>query len=252
MVPTRNTEELELMRKSGKITAMVLKKVIEAVVPGVTLKQLDQLADEEFSRFGAGASFKTVPDYHWATCMNINDEVVHGIPRDIAVKEGDVLTIDLGAMYKGWHTDTAWTVVVGGKPTAEQAKFLEAGEQSMWKGIAQCREGKRLGDVGAAMQKVIEDAGYSVVRSLVGHGIGRSGHEEPEVPGYGKEGTGMKLKAGMTLAIEIIYNAGKPDVYTLDDGWTIASDDGSISGCFEMTVVVGKKHPEVLTNWKTL
>ncbi len=250
MVSTRNPQELELMRKSGKITAQVLKKVIEAVRPGITLNELDQMADDELTRLGASASFKTVPGYHFATCLNVNDEVVHGLPRNIQVQAGDVLKIDLGAMYKGWHTDTAWTVVVGGEATPEQSKFLAVGEEAMWKGIAQAREGRRVGDIGFAMQSVVEGAGYSVVRSLVGHGIGRSGHEDPEIPGYGKPDTGMKLKAGMTLAIEIIYNAGHWEVHTKDDNWTIASDDGSISGLFEMTVIVGKKTPEVITDWR--
>ncbi len=248
MVQTRTPDELQLMRKSGQITAKALKYAIQMVSPGMTMRDLDLLVEGEIQRLGGESSFKTVPDYHWTTCLNVNDEVVHGIPRDIKLQKGDVLKIDLGAMYKGWHTDTAWTVVVGDEPTEEQEKFLKAGEEAMWKGVAQAREGKRIGDIGHAMQSVIEGAGYSVVRSLIGHGIGRSGHEEPEIPGYGKPDTGMKLKAGMTLAIEAIYAAGKHQVYTMDDGWTIATEDGSMAGCFEMTVIVGKKGPEIITD----
>lgn len=246
MVPIRNLQELELMRKSGKITALALKKTIESVRAGATLIELEQIAEDEIKRLGGESSFKTVPGYKWTTCMNINDEVVHGIPRDIELKEGDVLKIDLGAVYKGWHTDTAWTVIVGKEPD----KFLAVGEESMWKGITQAREGKRIGDIASAMQTVIEGSGYSVVRSLVGHGVGRSAHEGPEIPGYGKPGTGIKLKAGMTLAIEIIYTAGDHQVYTKDDNWTIATEDGSLAGLFEMTVIVGRKSPEVITDWR--
>lgn len=254
-VPIRNLQELELMRKSGGITALALRKVIESVKPGVSLLELEDIAEKEMRRLGAEASFKTVPGYRWATCLTVNDEVVHGIPRDIKLAEGDILGIDLGAVYKGWHTDVSWSVLVRGQGTVdsgpqEKIKFLKSGEKALWEAVSQAREGKRLGDISAAIQEEIEGAGYSVVKSYIGHGVGRSPHEEPEIHGVGEKGTGLRLKVGMTLAIEVIYTAGSDKVEISDDGWTVKSADGSLGGLFEMTVIVGKKQAEVITDWR--
>ena len=250
----RKSSQIGLMRKSGAITAAALKAVIGAVKPGITLIELDKVAEEEILRLGGQISFKTVPGYHWATCVTINNEVVHGIPRPIELKVGDIFSVDVGAVYNGWHTDAAWSVIVGegGKveEISEKKKFLMAGEEAMWQGINQARSGNRIGDIGAAMQKVVEGAGYSVVRSLVGHGIGRKLHEDPEVPGFGKSGKGLPLKKDMTIAIEAIYNRGTHEVILEKDGWTISSKDGSWGGLFEMTVVVGDEEAEVLTDWR--
>lgn len=256
----RSNPQLDLMRKSGEITAKALKAVLEAAKPGVTLKQLDELAEAEIRKLGATPGFMTVPGYSWTTCMNLNNEVVHGIPREIALKEGDIFSCDIGAMYQGWHTDAAWTVIVGheagvkGQEKDEnlesKLRFLKAGEEAMWQGIAQARSGNRIGDIGAAMQKVVEGAGYSVVRSLVGHGIGKKLHEDPEVPGFGKPGRGLPLKKNMTIAIEAIYNQGSPDVILDNDGWTILSKDGSLGGLFEMTLIIKDDEAEVLTDWR--
>lgn len=242
-VKIRSEKELNLMRKSGEISAAALKKVIESAREGVTLIELDKLAEQEITRLGGESSFKTEPGYKWATCLTVNEEVVHGIPRDIKLKTGDILGIDVGAIYKGWHTDTAWSIVVD----KEQNQFLKVGEQALWEGIEQAREGNRIGDIAAAIQSRVEGSGYSIVRSLIGHGVGEKLHEEPEVPGYGTKGTGLMLKAGMTLAVEVIYTAGNGKVELAKDGWTFVSIDGSTAGLFEMSIIVGKERAEVLT-----
>lgn len=246
----RSKSQIELMRRSGSVTAKALKAVLEAVKPGVSLLELEDVAMKKIISLGTSPSFKTVPGYSWATCLTINNEVVHGIPRPIVLKEGDLFSVDIGAVLDGWHTDAAWSVIVGKGKDAEKEKFLKAGEQALWQGIAQARSGNRIGDIGASMQKVVEGAGYSVVRSLVGHGIGRKLHEDPEVPGFGKAGKGLPLKNGMTIAIEAIYNKGGYEVVLEKDGWTISTKDGSWGGLFEMSVVVGNEEAEVLTDWR--
>jgi methionyl aminopeptidase len=246
----RSKGELELMRRSGEITAKALKAVLKAVKPGITLIELDKIAEAEIRGLGAQPSFMTVPGYSWTTCLTVNNEVVHGIPRDIILKGGDLFSCDIGAVLNGWHTDAAWSVIVSGERDSAKEKFLRAGEEAMWQGIAQARSGSRIGDIGAAMQKVVEGAGYSVVRSLVGHGIGRKLHEDPEVPGFGKAGKGLPLKKDMTIAIEAIYNQGSADVVLDPDGWTISTKDGSWGGLFEMTLIVGGEEAEVLTDWR--
>lgn len=247
-IKPRNKYELDLMRKSGQITAKALKKTLSAVKPGVNLLDLEKIATEEILKNGGQSSFMSVPGYKWTTCLTVNEEVVHGIPRDIVLKKGDILSIDLGAVYKGWHTDAAWSVVVGGGNTP----FLVAGEKALWDGIDQAVAGKRIGDISYAIQSNVEGGGYEVVRTLVGHGVGRELHEEPEVPGFGRKGTGMKLLKDMTIAIEAIYTESTPDVILAPDGWTISSSDGSMGGLFEMSVIVGDKTAEVLTDWRNI
>ncbi len=241
----RNSRELDLMRKSGQITAIALKKAIEKIKIGVTALELEKEIETEIKRLGGELSFPTVSGYKWASCITFNEQVVHGIPTDRRIKEGDIVSIDLGTLYKGWHTDAAWTIEVNNKKN----EFLETGEKALWKAIAKATEGNRIGDISAAIQQEIEGAGYSVVRSLVGHGVGKTLHEEPEIPGVGIAGKGMELKKGMTLAIEVIYIMGQKDVILDNDGWTVKSADGSISGLFEMTLAVGKEEPEVLTKF---
>lgn len=254
-VQVRSEKELELMRESGKITALALKKVVGSAQPGVSLTDLDRIAREEIERLGGKSSFMTVPGYSWTTCLTVNDEVVHGIPRDIKLAEGDIVGIDLGAVFKGWHTDAAWSVLVRGQGSGDseqgrKIKFLEVGEKALWQAISQAKEGKRLGDISAAIQETVEGAGYSVVKSYIGHGVGRSPHEEPEIHGVGEKGTGLRLKKGMTLAIEVIYTAGDDRVEVSGDGWTVVTSDGSLGGLFEMTVVVGEKQAEIITDWR--
>jgi methionyl aminopeptidase len=260
MIAPRKPEELKLMRKSGEMSAHALKNVLKAVKSGVSLEELEAVVAETIEEMGGTASFKTVPGYHWYSCININEEVVHGIPRDIRLKKGDKVSIDLGALYKGWCTDTAWSVIVEDGEESEisdeeiirRKKFLAVGEEAMWAGIKNAVAGKRIGDISEAMQKTIEGAGFEVVRSLVGHGIGKELHEAPEVPGFGKAGTGMVLQEGNTIAIEAIYTESTREVVLAPDGWTIASADGSLGGLFEMTVIVGKDRAEVITDWRKI
>lgn len=251
MVKIRRELELALMRKSGKITARVLKKVLQNIKVGVSCLELDELAEQEIKKYKGEPSFKSVQGFDFTICITINEQVVHGIPTERKIQAGDVVSIDLGTLYKGWHSDAAWTVVVKNK-SSEIRKFLKIGEEALWNGVSKVVDENKIGDIGAAIQEKIEGAGYSVVRSLVGHGVGKALHEEPEVPGYGQIGTGLKLKKGMTLAIEVIYTKGKPEVVLEQDGWTVSTKDGTLSGLFEMTVVVEKDRPEVLTDWRSI
>ncbi len=244
-----NRYELSLMRKSGQIAASALKKALDAVSVGVSGLDLDKIARDEIYRLGGDLSYKSVPGYQFATCITINEQVVHGIPTDRKLKRGDLVSVDLAVEYRGWHTDCAWSVLVDGGKIEDgrwKMEFLKIGEEALWDGIAQAVEGGRVGDISSAIQAKVEGAGYCVVRALVGHGIGKSLHEEPEIPGYGSKGTGAFLKKGLALAIEVIYAAGGYEVVLEDDGWTFATADQSLGGLFEMTVLVGKK-TEVLT-----
>lgn len=255
MSKTRNSYELELMKKSGKIAGTALKKAMDAIKVGVSGLDLDKIAEKEIYRLGGDLSYKSVPGYKFATCVTVNEGVVHGIPTDYKFKTGDLVSVDLAVEYKGWHTDCAWTKIVQSsnfKVQSENEKFLRVGEQALYDGIAQAIDGNRVGDISNAIQSKVEGAGYSVVRSLIGHGVGKSLHEEPEIPGYGKKGTGLILRAGMTLAIEVIYAMGDYEVVLGSDGWTYNTKDGSLSGLFEMTVIVRKGKAEVLTAMQKL
>lgn len=252
----RNKYELSLMRQSGQIAAHALKEVLENIKVGISGLKLDRIAEDKINSLGGKSSFKTVPGYKWAICLTINEQVVHGLPTERKIEAGDLVSIDLGAIYKGWHTDCAWSVLVGGsvgqsisgsEEQKEKKKFLKVGEEALWNGIAQAVDGNRVGDISHAIQTKVEGVGYHIVRALVGHGVGRNLHEEPEVPGYGEKGTGLLLRSGMTLAIEVIYTGGTSEVVLGSDGWTFSTADESWGGLFEMTVVVGKKEAEVLT-----
>ncbi len=250
----RSSEELALMRKSGDICAKALLKVLDAVAVGVTTLALDQIAENEIKRLGGEISFQTVEDYPNTICVSVNDEVVHGLPTGYTLQYGDVVGIDIGALYKGWHSDLAETVVVDkdakkGKPISQSTQvFLATGKKALWAAIDQARDGKKVGDISNAMQTIVEGKGYSMVRALTGHGVGRELHEDPIIPCFGKPGKGEDLKAGMTIAVEVIYNMGKPDVsWKNNDGWTIATADGSLSGLFERTVHITNGNPEILT-----
>lgn len=252
---TRNIYELSLMRKSGLIAAKALKRALESVKVGVTELEVDEIVKKEIYKKGGDLSYKTVPGYKYATCITVNEQVVHGIPTGRKFEAGDLVSIDLAVVYKGWHTDCAWSVLVSGQGTGdsgqqEKKRFLETGEQALRDGIEQAVSGNRVGDISHAIQNKVEGAGYQVVRSLVGHGVGRSLHEEPEIPGFGEKNQGPILKSGMSLAIEVIYAQGKSDVVLEADGWTFATSDKSWGGLFEMTVIVGNK-PEILTDWRS-
>ncbi|MBI2018374.1 type I methionyl aminopeptidase [Candidatus Daviesbacteria bacterium] len=248
MVKLRNQYELKLMRDSGKIAAAALKRAIEGVKVGVREIDVDKVAEKTIYKLGGDLSYKTVPNYPFATCITVNDRVVHGLPTERQFVKEDIVSIDLAVKFKGWHTDCAWSVLLGKDP--KKQVFLKVGEKALWDGIEKAVDGNTVGDISNAIQSRVERAGLSVVRSLVGHGIGKNLHEDPEIPGYGPKGAGIRLKSGMTLAIEVIYTNGKGDVVLDEDGWTFKTADGSLGGLFEMTVIVGKKEAEVLTDWR--
>lgn len=255
MVKSRSEQELKLMQQSGFITARALKKALGSIKVGITGLQLDQIAEGEIKQNGGLLAFPTVDDYKWSTCITVNEQVVHGIPTDKAIQAGDIVSIDVGAIYKGWFTDAAWSILIpsdNDQQDQQRKHFLQIGEDALWAGIKQAVDGNRIGDISAAIQQKVELGGYSVVRSLIGHGVGKELHEAPEVPGYGKPKTGMILKEGMTIAIEVIYNEGSSEVVLDKDGWTIISADGSMAGLFEMSVVIGKKFAKVLTDWRKI
>lgn len=247
---SRNSYELNLMRRSGEISAKALKRALEEIKVGVKEIEVDKIVESEIYKLGGDLSYKSVPNYKFATCITVNEQVVHGIPTERKFQEGDVVSVDLAVKFRGWHTDCAWTIVLGND--LEKKKFLEVGEKALWDGIAQAVSGNRVGDISHAIQSKVESGGYQVVRSLVGHGIGKALHEEPEIPGYGMKGTGMILRTGATLAIEVIYAKGSAEVVLENDGWTFSTPDKSWGGLFEMTVIVGKKESEVLTDWRHL
>ena len=250
MITIKSGREIETMAEAGKIVAKTLALVAANVRPGVSTQQLDELA-EEFIRSHPGAkpSFKGLYDYPATLCTSINQEVVHGIPSSKRVlKDGDLVSVDVGAWLDGLHADSAATFPVGVIPEAAQ-RLLDVTKKALAAGIAEARAGNHTGDIGAAVQQVADGAGYSVVRELVGHGIGSAFHEEPQVPNYGKPKRGPRLVAGMTIAIEPMVNAGGADIRTLPDKWTVVTEDGSLSAHFEHTVAVGPEGtpPRILT-----
>jgi len=255
MIDLKTKQDLEIMRIGGKILAEVLKEVLDHAKVGVSELELDQLAEKLILEKGAKPGFKKVDGYKHTICISTNDVVVHGIPTSYKLKIGDVVGIDCGVYYKGFYTDAAHTVRVQSsklkvKSSDEVDKFLKTGEKAMWEGIKAAKVGNRVGDISKTIQSFIEGAGYSVVRSLIGHGVGRELHEEPEVPGF-LDGPIIKtplLKVGMTIAIEVIYNMGKSDVvYSNSDGWTIKTKDSTLSGLFERTIAITKEGALVLT-----
>lgn len=253
MIKIKTPGEIEIMKESGKIAVGALKLVVSKARPGITTLELDKIAEEYIKKMGGAPSFKTVRGYKYTICATVNEDVVHGLPSKYKIKSGDIVGIDLGVYYKGFHSDVAYTVSVGAEDATE--KFLNIGKQALAAGISKARLGNHVGDISSAIQKIVEGAGYSVVRSLVGHGVGRQLHEDPSVPGFlwGRIESTPLLKEGMTLAIEIIYNQGAAEVvYKSDDGWTISTDDGSLSGLFEKTIAITKKGPIVLTEYGSI
>lgn len=245
MVKSKNKHQLKLMERSGRISASALKRAVDTIKVGVSALELDKVAGDEIKRLGGEWSYKTVPGYRFATCITFNEQVVHGVPTSRVVNVGDLVSIDLAASFEGWHTDIAWTVLVGQDP--QKNHFLSVGKKALAAGVSQAAESKHLGDISSAIQDVVEGEGFHIVRSLVGHGIGQKLHEEPEVPGYGKKGIGIELKKGMTLAIEVIYAKGTSAVVLESDNWTVSSADRSWSALFEVSVIVGKERGKILT-----
>jgi methionyl aminopeptidase len=234
------------MARAGEVVADTLALIGEHARPGATTQELDELADEHIRSRGGTPTFKGYRGYPAALCISRNDMVVHGIPGRDALAEGDVVAIDVGVTLGGFVADSAWSYAVG-EISEEAQRLLEVCEASLYAGIEQARIGNRIGDIGAAVQHVTEDAGFSVVRSLVGHGVGRDMHEEPQIPNFGSPGRGPLLAEGMTLAIEPMITAGGAEVVLLDDRWSIVTEDGSLSAHFEHTVAVTEEGPRILT-----
>lgn len=242
----KTKEELELAKIAGKTCSNAFRKVLASVKVGISCQELDTIARQSIEKENAQSSFMTVEGYRWTICTTINNQVVHGIPAKRILKNGDILGVDIGALYGGFHSDMAKTIPVG-EISESTSRFLETGLATLKKAIAQAQIGNRIGDISAVIQEGIEKAGYSVVRSLTGHGVGRQLHEEPYVPGVGQKGVGEQILENMVLAIEVIYAQGKGDVKLEKDGWTISTMDGSLGGLFEQTIAVTKNGPIVLT-----
>jgi methionyl aminopeptidase len=243
----KSAQEIEKMRISGKALRQVHNAIEPHVVPGASTMDLERIAVAKIAELGATAAFKGYHGYPSALCTSVNEEVVHGMPNEKRIlKEGDILSIDCGVIIDGFYSDAAVTYAIG-KPSEKTRKLLDVTKASLEAAIEQCQVGGRLGDISAAVQEMCEAEGFGVVRDFVGHGIGRSMHEDPQVPNFGPAGKGPRLKAGMVLAIEPMINAGGPDVRVLKDGWTAVTVDGSYSAHFEHTVAITNDGPLVLT-----
>ncbi len=247
-VVLKSAREIEQMRRAGGVVRQVLNCVRDAVRPGATTHDLETVAEKKLAELGAKAAFKGYHGYPCVLCTSVNQEVVHGIPsKSRVLREGDIVSIDCGAIVDGFYGDAAITVPVGSRIDSKTQKLLEATESSLAAAIQAVRPGATLGDIGAAVQEVVEAQGFSVVRDFVGHGIGTHMHEDPQVPNYGERGRGMKLREGMVLAIEPMVNAGQPAVEVLEDGRTAVTRDGSMSAHFEHTVAVTADGAAILT-----
>ncbi len=248
----KSEKEIARMRDSGRIVAKVLKLLSERIKPGMKTRELDTIAEKEMKRLGAESSFNGYRGFPANLCVSVNDEIVHGIPGDKVLKDGDIVSLDFGVVYNGFHGDAAITVGVG-EISPEAKRLIETTRASLEKGIAAARTGAKLGDVSAAIQKYAESNGYSVVREYTGHGIGREMHEDPQIPNcteppYGLQaGPGLELKKGMTIALEPMLNAGDWHTRVADDRWTVLTADGSLSAHFEHTIAIDNNEPEVLT-----
>ncbi|MBV9669907.1 MAG: type I methionyl aminopeptidase [Acidobacteriales bacterium] len=246
----KSNQELEKMRRSGRILRQVLEMLRGMVAPGITTWDLEQAAAAKINELGGKAAFKGQYDYPCVLCTSVNQEVVHGIPsKKRVLKAGDIVSIDCGIIYDGYYSDSAITVPVGGVEavSANVARLLEVTRKALEIAIEHAKLDNRVGDIGAAVQEYVEAQGFSVVRELTGHGIGRKLHEDPQVPNYGSRGSGPRLREGMTLAIEPMVNIGRPNVKTLEDGWTQVTEDGSYSAHFEHSIAITKDGPVILT-----
>jgi methionyl aminopeptidase len=250
-ITIKSKDELKIMREAGRVVAETLQVLVEMVKPGTNVLELDEAVRREYSRRKVVPTFLGYPPgsktpFPATVCVSINDEIVHGIPRDYVMKDGDIVSIDLGATYKGYVGDAAVSVICG-TPVNGSQELVDTCRDALWAGIEQTRSGRRLGDVGYAVQSYAEQRGYGVVREYVGHGVGRRMHEDPQVPNYGKPGHGFRLKPGLVIAIEPMVNMGDWHTKKDDDDWTIRTLDGSLSAHFEHTVAVTPDGPLVLT-----
>ncbi|HSW88960.1 MAG TPA: type I methionyl aminopeptidase [Candidatus Saccharimonadales bacterium] len=252
MIHIKNQKEIEIMKRGGHMLAEVLFKVMKQAKPGVSEIELDALADRLITERGGFPGFKRVPGWTHATCISTNDAIVHGIPTDYKLKEGDIIGVDCGVYLEGFHTDMSQSVIVGaddGYKDEKKETFLAVGYKALEEAMKQVKPGNHIGMISKTIQLIVEGGGYSVVRNLIGHGVGKELHEAPEIPGYLTkpiEKTPI-LKEGMTIAVEVIYNMGKKEMVYDEDGWTIRTKDGSLSGLFERSLVVTKTGHELLT-----
>ncbi len=247
-----DTEKIAAMRQGGVALSAVLSELLTFAKPGRTLLEIEELAMKRIFDTGMKPSFPSVADYKWATCLCVNDVIVHGIPNGYALLEDDVLTIDIGLINRGWHSDTAWTKVMhanNGITDPDVETFLETGKRALNLAIAQAQPGNRVGHISRAIQDTVRGAGYGIVKQLVGHGLGKTLHEPPQIPGYlrGSAEKTPELVPGMTIAIEVIYSMGSPDIAYLEDGWSIATRDRSLSAVFEQSIAITGTGPEILT-----
>jgi methionyl aminopeptidase len=243
----KSPEEVARMRRAGRITASAIQRLLPEVRPGITTAELDRVAEAFIRGEGATPSFKGYRGFPASICTSVNAEVVHGIPGNRRLREGEILSLDVGAIWEGYHGDSAVSVFVGEPSSGEAEKLVRVTEEALEAGIGQIRPGARLSDVSHAVQQVVEGAGFTVVREYVGHGIGTAMHEEPPIPNYGRAGRGVRIKEGYVFALEPMINEGGPETETLEDGWTVVTRDGSLSAHFEHTIAVTDNGPEVLT-----
>jgi methionyl aminopeptidase len=246
MVILKRPDEIARARASNRIVAEVLSVLRSKIKPGVTTRELNRIAEGIVEKRGAKPAFKGYRGYPFSLCTSVNDEVVHGMPSNRVLVEGDIIGLDFGVYYQGLYGDAAITLPVG-QVSQSAAMLMQITEKSLYDAIDQARDGNRLGDISASVQETVESHGYSVVRDFVGHGIGKSLHEDPQIPNFGKRGRGIELKTGMILAIEPMVNAGQYRVKVLADGWTVVTEDGSLSAHFEHSVAITEDGPEILS-----
>ncbi len=246
MIILKSQEEIDTIREAGRIVALTAAEVAKAIRPGVKTKELDEIAEAFIRSHHAKPSFKGYRGFPGSICVSVNEELVHGIPGPRLLREGDIVTLDIGAEVDGYHADSAWTYPVG-LITDAARRLLEVTEKALYEGLKQAKPNNRLSDISHAIQVTVEAAGFSIVREYVGHGIGRNLHEEPQIPNYGPPNTGPRLKPGMVLAIEPMVNAGQRHVKTLSDNWTVVTVDGSCCAHFEHTIVITDTGHEILT-----
>ena len=248
MIRLKTNEEIEILRENAILVSKTLAEVGKAIAPGVVTSSLDKIAETFIRDNGAVPGFLGYGGFPYTLCISVNDYVVHGFPGSYVLKEGDIVSVDCGTIYKGFYGDSAYTFPVG-EIDAESAKLLKVTKESLYLGVQKAVAGNRIGDIGAAVQQYAEKAGFSVVREMVGHGIGKNMHESPEVPNYGKQGKGKKLTEGMVICIEPMINAGKKDIYLHNNGWEVSTADKKRSAHFEFMVAVRAGKPDVLTTF---
>lgn len=247
MIILKSKQEIDIMREAAKVTAEILAELEDYIKPGISTRDIDNFVESNIVKAKMEPAFKGLYDFPASACISVNEQLVHGIPsKKVILNEGDIVSVDTGTIYKGYNSDAARTYGVG-SIDGEAQRLIDVTRESFFKGLEFCREGYRLFDVSSAIQTTVEEAGFSVIRDYVGHGIGRNMHEDPQIPNYGNPGRGPRLSAGMVLAIEPMVAMGSYDVVTLKDGWTVVTCDGKLSAHYENTVVITDGEPELLT-----